>query len=74
MEINRLQSEDLTEANGWLYGATNSYAEGRHMSPGNYSHYPVISHTGKEYEKKKMGICIRTTKLFCFTAEIDITL
>ena len=37
-------------------------------STGNYIKYPVINHTGKEYEK----VCI--TESLCCTAEINTTL
>jgi hypothetical protein len=39
-------------------------------STGNYIQYPVINHTGKEYEKE----CICITKPLCCMAEINTTL
>ena len=39
-------------------------------STGNYIQYPVINHTGKEYEKE----CICITEPLCCMAEINTTL
>ena len=39
---------------------------------GNYIQYLIISHNGKEYEKKNVHMCI--TKSLCCRAEIGMTL
>ena len=36
-------------------------------STGNYIHYPIVKHNGKEYEKE-------LTESLCYTAEINETL
>ena len=41
-------------------------------STGNYIHYPMINHNGKEYEKEYVYVYV--TELLCFTAEINTAL
>ena len=42
----------------------------------NYIQYPVINHSGKEYEKECIHICVRVcvNESLCCTVEINITL
>ena len=44
-----------------------------HYSIGNYNQYPVINHTGKEYEKEYVSIICMAESLCC-TKEITTTL
>ena len=43
-------------------------------SIGDYIQYPVINHSGKEYEKECTYICVCVTESLCCTVEINTAL
>ena len=53
---------------GWLNNKVLLYGTG------NCSQYPVMNHSGKEYEKERVRVYIHETESLCSTAEINATL